>query len=63
MTKLLGHTLTAANSGLAFGPLTLCSNFFTVSIQHRQIIQSYITFASIANGSFNYKLMKQQKTL
>ena len=38
--------------------LTLCNNCLTVSIKQCQIIQSYITAASIAYHSFNDKLVK-----
>ena len=38
--------------------LTLCNNCLTVSIKQCQIIQSYITAASIANRSFDDKLVK-----
>ena len=38
--------------------LTLCKNCLTVSIKQSEIIQSYITAASIAYHSFNDKLVK-----
>ena len=38
--------------------LTLCKNCLTVSIKQNEIIQSYITAASIAYHSLNDKLVK-----